>query len=56
MLKDARKQIADIDEGKVGLERGGRKRKEDKIVEKEAIEGVAKFEVHGDEELGNEDE
>ena len=56
VLKDARKQIADIDEGKVGLERGGRKRKEDKIVEKEATEGVAKREVHGDEELGDEDE
>ena len=54
-LKDARRQL-DIAEGKVGLERGGRKRKEDRTEEKEVVKEVAKREIHDEEELGDEDE
>lgn len=55
LLKDARR-IEDIAEGKIGLERTGRKRKEDKMLEKEATKGVARREIHEDEELGDDDE
>ena len=53
-LKEARKQF-DTGEGRVGLERGGRRRKEDKADEKEAKVPSSKNEAQ-EEELGDEDD
>ena len=48
-MKEMRRQF-DTEEGKIGLERGGRKRKAGDGDEEEKVEKVAKKKVKGEEE------